>query len=48
MQLFDDDDDVYLKFYNEGATKSNPQKCRPAKGMSKRVTIQIISVPKGR
>jgi hypothetical protein len=29
--------------YNEGVTKSNPtQKCRPAKGISKRVNIQII------
>jgi hypothetical protein len=34
-------DDVYLKKdYNEGVTKSNPtQKCRPAKGMSKKVNI---------
>jgi hypothetical protein len=32
-----------LKNYNEGVTKSNPtQKCRPAKGISKRVNIQII------
>jgi hypothetical protein len=38
----DDDDDVYLKF-NEGVTKSNPtKKCRPAKGISKRVKIQLI------
>jgi hypothetical protein len=38
----DDDDVVYLKDYNEGVTESNPQKCRPAKGISKRVNIQII------
>jgi hypothetical protein len=39
-----DDDDVYLKTdYNEGVAKSNPtQKCRPTKGRSKRVNIQII------
>jgi hypothetical protein len=31
------------KDYNEGVTKSYPtQKCRPAKGISKRVDIQII------
>jgi hypothetical protein len=38
-------DDVYLKKdYNEGVTKSNPtQKCRPAKGISKRVNIKIIN-----
>ncbi len=31
------------KDYNKGVTKSNPtQKCRPAKGISKRVNIQII------
>jgi hypothetical protein len=31
------------KDYNEGVTNSNPtQKCRPAKGISKRVHIQII------
>jgi hypothetical protein len=30
------------KDYNEGVTKSNPtQKCRPAKGISKRVNIKI-------
>jgi hypothetical protein len=40
----DDDDDVYLKKdHNNGITKLNPtQKCRPAKGISKRVNIQII------
>jgi hypothetical protein len=39
-----DDDDVYLKKdYNEVVTKSNPkQKCRPAKGISKRVNIQRV------
>jgi hypothetical protein len=39
-----DDDDVYLKKdYNKGVTKYNPtQKCRPAKGISKRVSIQLI------
>jgi hypothetical protein len=32
-----------LKDYNEGVTKSNPtQKCKPAKGISKKVNIQII------
>jgi hypothetical protein len=38
-----DDDDVYLKKnYNEGVTKSNhTHNCRPAKGISKRVNIQI-------
>jgi hypothetical protein len=38
------DDDVYIKkFKTRGVTKFNPtQKCRPAKGMSKRVNIQII------
>jgi hypothetical protein len=31
------------KDYNEGVTKSNPtQKQKPAKGISKRVNIQII------
>jgi hypothetical protein len=41
----DDDDDVYFKKnYNKGVTKSNPtQKCRSAKGISKRVNIQIIN-----
>jgi hypothetical protein len=40
----DDDNDVYFKKdYNDGAAKSNPtQECRPAKGISKRVNIQII------
>jgi hypothetical protein len=42
--LPDDDDDVYLKKNNnKDVTKSNPtQKYRPAKGISKRVNIQII------
>jgi hypothetical protein len=42
----DDDDDVYLKKnYNEGVTKSNPtERCRPTKGISKRVNIQIINI----
>jgi hypothetical protein len=32
-----------LKKLQRGHTKSNPkQKCRPAKGISKRVNIQII------
>jgi hypothetical protein len=37
----DDDDDVYLeKITTRGVTKFNPtQKCRPAKGISKRVNI---------
>jgi hypothetical protein len=37
-------DDVYLKKdYNKGVIKSNPkQKCRPAKGISKRVNRLII------
>jgi hypothetical protein len=31
------------KDYNEGIIKSHPtQKCRPAKGISKRVNIQMI------
>jgi hypothetical protein len=31
------------KDYNEGIINSNPtQKCRPAKGISKRVNIQMI------
>jgi hypothetical protein len=47
----DDDDDVYLndddvylkKVTTSGVTKFNPtQKCRPAKGIGKRVNIQII------
>jgi hypothetical protein len=40
----DDDDDVYLKkITTSSATKSNPtQKCRPAKGISKRFNTQII------
>jgi hypothetical protein len=40
------DEDVYLKKdYNEGVTKSNPtKKCRPAKGISKKVNIQIIKI----
>jgi hypothetical protein len=40
----DDDDDVYLKkITTRGVTKYNPtQKCRPAKGISKRDNIQII------
>jgi hypothetical protein len=39
-----DDDIVYLKtITTRGAKKFNPtQKCRPAKGISKRVNIQII------
>jgi hypothetical protein len=32
-----------FKDYNEGVRKSNPaQKCRPAKGISKRINIHII------
>jgi hypothetical protein len=38
----DDDDDYLEKITTRGVTKSNPtQKCRPAKGISKRVNIQI-------
>jgi hypothetical protein len=39
-----DDDEIYLKKITTGGiTKSNPtQKCRPAKDISKRVTIPII------
>jgi hypothetical protein len=39
-----DDDDVYLKnITTSGVTKSDPiQKYRTAKGISKRVNIQII------
>jgi hypothetical protein len=38
-----DDDDVYLKKnYDKGVTKCNSTyKCRPAKGISKRVDIQL-------
>jgi hypothetical protein len=37
------DDDLYLKRdYNKCVTKFNTQKCIPAKGMSKRINIQII------
>jgi hypothetical protein len=40
--LINDDDDVYLKEdYNEDVIKFN-QKCRPAKGISKRVNVHII------
>jgi phage terminase large subunit-like protein len=42
--VHDDDDDVYLnKITKRAVTKSYPTlKCRPAKGISKRVNIQII------
>jgi hypothetical protein len=34
---------LFKKDYKKGITKSNPtQKCRPAKGISKRVNINII------
>jgi hypothetical protein len=34
---------TWKRLQREGVTKSNPtQKCRPAKGISKRVKIQII------
>jgi hypothetical protein len=34
---------TYKKVYNEGVKKSDPtQKFRPAKGISKRVNIQIL------
>jgi hypothetical protein len=37
------DGDVLKKDYNKSVTKSNPtQKCRPAKGISKGVNIEII------
>jgi hypothetical protein len=42
----DDDNDDYFyfkKITTRGVTISNPtQKCRPAKGISKKVNIQII------
>jgi hypothetical protein len=39
-----DDDNFYLKkrLQREGVTKSKIQKYKPAKGISKRVNIQII------
>jgi hypothetical protein len=42
----DDDDDVYFKkIATRGVTKFNlTQSCRPAKGISKRVNIQIIKI----
>jgi hypothetical protein len=41
--IYDDDDDVYLKDYNKSVTKFHPiQKCREAKGINKRINIQII------
>jgi hypothetical protein len=43
MCHWNDDNVIYLKKYKEGVRKSNPtQKWRPAKGISKRVNIQII------
>jgi hypothetical protein len=44
LRTFLYDDDVYIKkITTRCVTKSNPtQKCRPAKGISKRVNIQII------
>jgi hypothetical protein len=43
MYIFndDDDDDVYLKKMTMWATNTT-QKCRPAKGISKRVNLQIL------
>jgi hypothetical protein len=43
VYTFDDDDVYFKKDYNEGVIKSYPtQKCRPAKGISKRVNMMMM------